>query len=997
MAWALNATCEKNVLWLHGVAGAGKSTICTTIVNILRDRECLGGFVFFDRSDAERSNPKTVVRSLAFQLGLFCDSIGIAIAAAINAFPSIYQAPLNVQYQKLLVQPLASLPHETAPIVIVIDSLDECGTPEKRETLLEILAELSNQLPPFIRIAVFSRPEHDIRCAFEERDHVLEHMLDVTTTANTQDIYSYLAYRMKRLRSKMRGLKVPPNWPTEDEICGLTDRASGLFVWAATAWKFIDAFDPLKRMDLILQGHGVSDAEGALDALYRTALESAGSWDDLEFISDFTAVIGVVLVARKPLSYQSIDRLLALSEGRSCTYAIRHLGCVMQQDPTVRLLHPSFGDFLSTRTRCGRDIWHFDLPKHNHTVAVHCMRLLNGTLSRNICNLSLSTDPWVTTLPDEIVYASMYWIDHVCAVEETVSSFVEVIDSFLQRHLVHWLEAMSVMKQSRETIGLLENLCIWLKNTNEAPPSLLELLQEGHRFAQTFAPTIAEHPLLIYRSALPFTPTTSVIYQKYQSHDMPYFAGGFHETWAALMSVFADHEGSVNAACFSPNNSHIASCSSDSTIRIWNAKSGAQNVLPLRGNNNWIWTIAYSPNGELIASGSTDMTIRLWNAKTGAEVHAPFRGHEGWIWQLVFSPDGTKIISCSNDETVRVWDVNTGLEVIPALRGHEAQIYSVAVSPDGTKIASGSTDETIRLWDIQSGKEIMPTLIGHEHWVQTVAFSIDGTRLVSGSDDTTVRIWNIETGMEALPALRGHTDAVKSAVFSPDGKRIVSGSKDRTIKIWDAEAGIELKEFPAVASWVMSVAYSNDGTRIISASRDGNVRIWDAHFALDRRAKPGHADAVRAVSWSLDCKRVASSSYDQTVRVWDAETGEQTMPALTGHEGSVWDVAFTPDGSAIFSGMEGEVMQMWDAQSGAALPVSERGYHFPGESPSGSIVMTDSGWIMDKKTNELISKLPHSIDVLSSAAAQSSQALAIGTQCGRVAIMHFPPSVSTAP
>lgn len=987
LAWALDPIGAQNVLWLHGVAGAGKSTLCTTIVNCLRDRHRLGAFVFFDRSDTERSNPKTVIRTLAFQLGVFNQAIGASIAAAIDAFPSIYQSPLTVQFQKLLLQPLLLNQNNTAPIVLVIDSLDECSTPNKRETLLEILAEKSSQLPPSFRIAVFSRSEHDIRCAFEERDHVTERRLDISTTANALDISSYLGYRMKRLRSKTRGLKVPPNWPTDEDITGLTERASGLFVWAATAWKFIDGYDPLKRMDIILRGHSGSDAEGALDALYRTALESAGSWDDHDFTTDFTAIIGVVLVVRRPLSCQTIDRLLSLPEERSCTYAISHLGCVLQQDPTVRLLHPSFGDFLSSRARCSRDVWHFDTSKHNHGLALHCMQLLDGTLCRNMCNLSLSTDPWTATLSDDVVYASMYWIDHICAVEQDTPSIVAAMDSFLQQHLMHWLEAMSVMRRFRETIAQLDTLSLWLTNTDEAPPHLLELLLEAHRFAQTFAATISDHPLLIYASALPFTPTNSVLYKRYQDHAMPRVAGGYQETWSPLLSVLSDHLGSVNAAYFSPDDSQIVSCSTDSTVRIWDAKSGAQNVLPLRGHNNWVWTTAWSPSGEYIVSGSTDMTIRLWNAKTGAEALPPLRGHEGWIWKTVFSPDGTRIISCSTDETVRVWDAKTGAEVLPALRGHEGQIYSVAISPDGTRIASGSTDETIRLWDAHTGDAILPVIYGHEHWVQVVAFSGDGRRLVSGSADCTIRVWDVETTAEALPPLRGHTDGVKSAAFSPDGKHIVSGSKDRTIKIWCAETGAEIQQFPALASSVMSVAYSSDSTRIISSCKDGTVRVWDASFAPDRRAKSGHADAVRTVAWSPDGKRVVSGSYDQTVRVWDAETGEQSLPAMTGHEGSVWDISFTSDGHKIVSGAQGEVMLLWDAQSGDVL----LGHRFrsDSESLSGPIVLNEAGWIVDRRTDRLISKLPSAIDVLSS--ASTGRSLAIGTQCGLVVIVHFPP------
>jgi hypothetical protein len=36
------------------------------------------------------------------------------------------------------------------------------------------------------------------------------------------------------------------------------------------------------------------------------------------------------------------------------------------------------------------------------------------------------------------------------------------LDIFLNRHLLHWLEAMSILRKSRDAIGLLDKLLIWM-------------------------------------------------------------------------------------------------------------------------------------------------------------------------------------------------------------------------------------------------------------------------------------------------------------------------------------------------------------------------------------------------------------------------------------------------------------------------------------------------------------------------------------------------------
>lgn len=363
---------------------------------------------------------------------------------------------------QLIVQPLsydgAMDPH--TPIVIVLDALDECGDGLKRETLVELLSE--KQIPRFIRIIITSRPERDIRGFFEFRHHILVRELDITSEANADDILSYLRGRMMRVRMKTPHLRRNSAWPDERDIRLLAERASGLFVWASTASKFIDSYDPKARLSLILKGEAGSAAENSLDTLYRTALELAGSWDDGTFIADFKTIIGIVLVARHPISNTTIDLLRGSSEGRPCIDIIEQLGCLLQQQPEVRFLHPSFADFLLTPTRSGRSIWFFDQAFHNRSFAFCCLSRLSVVLRQNVNNLIISPGMVEEKLAEDITYACLYWIDHVCIIKEDVANAAEQVWNFLRDHFLHWVEAMSIMKRSRDAITALDRLSSWI-------------------------------------------------------------------------------------------------------------------------------------------------------------------------------------------------------------------------------------------------------------------------------------------------------------------------------------------------------------------------------------------------------------------------------------------------------------------------------------------------------------------------------------------------------
>src|ERR1700734_1487699 len=52
--WATNPSTDHSMLWIHGLAGSGKSTLSTTVANYFLERGCLGAFLFFNRDFGER-------------------------------------------------------------------------------------------------------------------------------------------------------------------------------------------------------------------------------------------------------------------------------------------------------------------------------------------------------------------------------------------------------------------------------------------------------------------------------------------------------------------------------------------------------------------------------------------------------------------------------------------------------------------------------------------------------------------------------------------------------------------------------------------------------------------------------------------------------------------------------------------------------------------------------------------------------------------------------
>ncbi len=298
-------------------------------------------------------------------------------------------------------------------------------------------------------------------------------------------------------------------------------------------------------------------------------------------------------------------------------------------------------------------------------------------------------------------------------------------------------------------------------------------------------------------------------------------------------------------------------------------------LLTYRGHASEVTAISWSPNGKYIASGGNDSTIRVWNTKTGSDLLIS-HGHSGGVPAISWSPDSTRIASATagpsvsggpptSDNAVRVWNATTGKSIY-IYHGHSSGITDVAWSSRGERIASSSTDYTAQVWDATTGKH--PLIYRTHGWyIWTVAWSPDSKRLVSGGPDGTIQIWDAVTG-HTFHAFRGHANGVEAISWSPNGKYIASASDDYTVRLWNAATGKLVYIYRGHTSYVRVVAWSSDGHSIASGSSDKTVQVWDSVTGRTNYIYHGHSGGVTTVVWSPDGHSIASGSEDGTVQLW---------------------------------------------------------------------------------------------------------------------------------
>ena len=154
-------------------------------------------------------------------------------------------------------------------------------------------------------------------------------------------------------------------------------------------------------------------------------------------------------------------------------------------------------------------------------------------------------------------------------------------------------------------------------------------IKDGIKFVQIFAGVIDESTPHLYLSALPFSPSESVMarYLVQRFPGIAKVAQGQHNEWSRICHVLQGHKSGVLSVACSPDGRHIVSGSHDGTIRIWDAQIGRQVGNPLKGHTNSVLSVAFSPDGRYIVSGSNDQTLQVWDAQTGDCVGNLLKGH----------------------------------------------------------------------------------------------------------------------------------------------------------------------------------------------------------------------------------------------------------------------------------------------------------------------------------------------------------------------------------
>jgi hypothetical protein len=372
--WVKDPNKVALILWLYGPAGAGKSAIAQTIAELLEEAGLLAAAFFFSRNAAGRNDKTPLVATLVYQLIISIPEIRAHVLGALDEDPALFSRSIQAQIQALVIRPLNAVANDetlapillSRPRLIILDGLDECRTTSAQTHILDALSTAVKDLHIPLWFLIASRPEQDIRQAFNDQSGLGSLSFSIALDDTYQpdhDIRVFLQSTFDEIqRSHPSSIHLPTSWPCSEDIRRLVEKSSGQFIFASTVAKYVNSHRhwPPDRLKIIF-GQSVLGEEtpfAELDGLYHLILSSVADIEKVVDVLMFLALQPFQACGLSWLKYTRdlIEKFLFYRPGEidiilTDLHSIIYIPPPGDEFGALRFFHASFPDFLLDQSR----------------------------------------------------------------------------------------------------------------------------------------------------------------------------------------------------------------------------------------------------------------------------------------------------------------------------------------------------------------------------------------------------------------------------------------------------------------------------------------------------------------------------------------------------------------------------------------------------------------------------------------------------------------------
>jgi len=865
--------------------------------------------------------------------------------------------PLNDLQYMALIDPVQALfdNHPDRRIVILVDAFYDLHYPATTETLLSWLTNLP-QLPPNIRWVLTARPHDSALRTFcdKQAPYLCPLMIEPRDHRVQDDLHVYVQHvtALPEVASILATTE-PGSTGFAAQAVAKADGNLGYLDALARGIAQAISVNNAQALHELLALRQLPDQMQGLYAFFLHQIRTAVSRQGVEveepssgevhvlpsWPSVYKRVLGVLSVAREPLSIEQIRRLSAIMASQD--YVVEALDWLRQflepVDHRFRLYHSTVAEFLGASST--RD-WMETQDLYADPLRWHC----------RIADYYLSAWGGLNQGLPALEDASVRNLD----------------GGYGLRHLPVHLDKSGQIERLRQLLLDFD----WLQ-AKLAATDVAALLSDYELLPGDATARRVRAAICLAAAALVADPThlAGQLLGRLQAADSPNISALLDRAsrwqgarWLRPLSASLTAPGGPLQRLMTPHAAglrtlvsagpRLVAVGNDGAIVEWHTERGT-GPRQIAAIDEAFWAVAITPDGRRAVSAGPDGEIWVWHL-AARRSRRRLEGYDGDVLALAITPNGQRVAAGSTSGSLFVWETNAP-KAPRTITGQADWITALALTHDGRRAIFGSDGGELWVWDLEAASTprrlsrrtrsphrptgrardivpppefvirsvVFPGTRGmsppvrslHQRRVRSVAVTDDGRRAVSVSGDGSLWIWDVEARRRRRLATR--PGSVLALTITPDGHRAISGAADGTVRLWELSMSDESATGrPDHGARVSALALAPNGRRAVSGAVDGSLLVWDLEGTVRRRPLAGHKDGISALAIATDGRRALVGS-DRGV-LWLCELEAATPPRqLSGHTGAISALGITADGQRVASGSFDCTVQVQPLDDGA--------------------------------------------------------------------------------
>lgn len=146
--------------------------------------------------------------------------------------------------------------------------------------------------------------------------------------------------------------------------------------------------------------------------------------------------------------------------------------------------------------------------------------------------------------------------------------------------------------------------------------------------------------------------------------------------------LIPEEDVAVRSVSVASDGSMLVAGNNTGNVYVWkmvNTKdvTSLHPTTKFRAHSKYITKVLLSPDVKHLATCSSDHTVRIWSSSF--QMETTLQGHQRWVWDCAFSADSAYLVTACSDHYVRLWELASG-QIIRQYNGHHKGAIAVALN-----------------------------------------------------------------------------------------------------------------------------------------------------------------------------------------------------------------------------------------------------------------------------------------------------------------------------